>query len=793
MALLTLRLIKGTPLTNAELDANFSALNVELGTKLSASSNLSDLANAATARTNLGLGNVENKSSATIRSELTSGNVTTALGFTPYNATNPSGYIDQAGARSSISVAGALAYNSTTGVLSYTAPTALSAFSNDTNFITTAGARSAISATQNLSYNSTTGVITGPDLSGYLLSATAATTYQPVDGDLTAIAALAGTTGLLKKTAANTWALDTTTYQDQLVSGTSIKTVNGQSVLGSGNIQIDGGVTSFNTRTGAVTLSSTDVTTALGFTPYDATNPSGYITSSALTPYLTTATAATTYQPLDGDLTSIAGLAGTSGILKKTAANTWVLDTATYLTSYTETDPVFLASAAAGITSGAIANWNTAYGWGNHASAGYLTSLTAASTYQTALGFTPANKAGDTFSGNIQVANGTDSRVNLQVSGVTEGILSANTTRVLFGSVNAIPIILTTNGVTRLTLTGTGFITTGASEYVGIGAQAATNNGLRVARDLQNSTVAFGVVSDGTFQSDVTGTGSQFRSVARTAASAFTLSSLHHFQAVQATLGAGSAITTQSGFVADSSLIGATNNYGFYGNIPSGTGRYNLYMAGTADNYLAGALNVVGAITQNGSQVLTAGNYSSYALPLTGGSLTGNFGVGGTAAANARFRVVGSGASSEVSRIEGGSLDAIEIINQTDDPAVNTSRPQLSLRKNNVIGATISVDGASANRGIVYYDAYSATGSHAFYVNSIDRLRINSVGAVSFSGSYGSANQVLTSGSSTATPSWQGIKTINGNSILGSGDIVISASGGGATTDDIIALTIALG
>jgi hypothetical protein len=39
------------------------------------------------------------------------------------------------------------------------------------------------------------------------------------------------------------------------------------------------------------------VTSALGFTPYDATNPSGFITSSALGPYLTAATAASTYQP----------------------------------------------------------------------------------------------------------------------------------------------------------------------------------------------------------------------------------------------------------------------------------------------------------------------------------------------------------------------------------------------------------------------------------------------------------------------------------------------------------------
>ena len=48
-------------------------------------------------------------------------------------------------------------------------------------------------------------------------------------------------------------------------------------------------------------------------------------------------------------------------------------DLSGFLTS--ETDPVFSASAAAGISLSNIGDWNTAYGWGNHASAGYLTTI----------------------------------------------------------------------------------------------------------------------------------------------------------------------------------------------------------------------------------------------------------------------------------------------------------------------------------------------------------------------------------------------------------------------------------
>jgi len=56
MSTITLRNTKGTPLTNTEVDDNFSALNTD---KMEKSSNLGDLASASTARTNLDVYSVQ--------------------------------------------------------------------------------------------------------------------------------------------------------------------------------------------------------------------------------------------------------------------------------------------------------------------------------------------------------------------------------------------------------------------------------------------------------------------------------------------------------------------------------------------------------------------------------------------------------------------------------------------------------------------------------------------------------------------------------------------------------------
>lgn len=74
----------------------------------------------------VGLGNVENKSSATIRGEITSTNVTSALGFTPYNSTNPNGYTGNTGTVTSVSGTGTASGLTLSGTVTSTGSLTLS-------------------------------------------------------------------------------------------------------------------------------------------------------------------------------------------------------------------------------------------------------------------------------------------------------------------------------------------------------------------------------------------------------------------------------------------------------------------------------------------------------------------------------------------------------------------------------------------------------------------------------------------------------------------------------------------
>ena len=153
---------------------------------------------------------------------------------------------------------------------------------------------------------------------------------------------------------------------------------------------------------------------------------------------------------------------------------------------------------------------------------------------------------------------------------------------------------------------GTSQFEINSTGLIGIRDAATTGRSMNIGGALTGATFVYHVAGGPQISSDVTNTASIFVSLANTAAAAFTLSNLHHFQAVGvATPGAGSTITTQTGFSATSAMTGATNNYGFRGLIASGTGRFNLYMDGTADNYLAGRLGV-GAVLTSGIMAIVA-------------------------------------------------------------------------------------------------------------------------------------------------------------------------------------------
>jgi hypothetical protein len=174
-------------------------------------------------------------------------------------------------------------------------------------YFTNTRARGAVSSgSTGLSYNSGTGVFT-------------------LDADLDAIGALAGTSGLLKKTDTNTWTLDTATY---LTANQSI-TLSGD-VTGTGTTAItttlaNSGVSAgtyskvtVNAK-GLVTvganIASSDVTTALGYTPVSTavlSTTNSFITDASITTTSTTPTAAlsltsATYRAVDYVIQAVSG------------------------------------------------------------------------------------------------------------------------------------------------------------------------------------------------------------------------------------------------------------------------------------------------------------------------------------------------------------------------------------------------------------------------------------------------------------------------------------------------------
>ena len=144
------------------------------------------------------------------------------------------------------------------------------------------------------------------------------------------------------------------------------------------------------------------------------------------------------------------------------SSSQWENWTPNYLTSYTETDPVFNASAAANVTTQKITNWDTAYGWGNHASAGYLTALPSRTTASvTALNLTSGGSTNTSVSTpatyallKIQTSHAAWVTLYTDTTSRSNDSARTETTDPLPGS-GVIAEVITTGGTTQLISPGT--------------------------------------------------------------------------------------------------------------------------------------------------------------------------------------------------------------------------------------------------------------------------------------------------------------------------------------------------
>lgn len=298
---------------------------------------------------------------------------------------------------------------------------------------------------------------------------------------------------------------------------------------------------------------------------------------------------------------------------------------------------------------------------------------------------------------------------------------------------------------------------------LGVGTTSLTGHGLRVQKNITGAVSSNGITSDGTIQSDVTTNAAYFKSLLRTQAATFNISDVYHFYANGATLGAGSTITNQYGFLAEFNITQATNNYGFRGLIASGTGRWNLYMDGTASNYLEGDTSI-GTTSLGTATKLTLGGSETASSAIARGQL-----INTTLTASANNDVLVGldiNPTFTVGAFTGVTKNAIRYPNQSYIASSNTSGTYF-----NILGTDNNswVNIGNANLNIVNY-------GQQFAIAAGNSVRFTSAGSTNYLYCYTgtTGNVVLQNGGTFTDAGYRldvnGTARVQGALYLGTGN-----------------------
>lgn len=237
-----------------------------------------------------------------------------------------------------------------------------------------------------------------------------------------------------------------------------------------------------------------------------------------------------------------------------------------------------------------------------------------------------------TNSGIIRIFNGANGNIELAPNGTGDVYLSSDTVRIGDSNTNA---TLTTNGTGDLILNtnsgtnsgaitiadgangaisietnGTGRVTVNSNAGIGTTTAAAANL-LRLGDGNLSGDNQRGINLISTFTTASTTSAYGFLSNPSLAAGA-TYTIAVGYRAQDISKDAGDTLTTQVGFDT-AALSTGTNIYAFRGQVASGTDKYNLYMSGTAQNYLAGNLGI-GATAPATSLEIATDNTAGTAL-----------------------------------------------------------------------------------------------------------------------------------------------------------------------------------